>query len=249
VAPTRAITLAQVIAVRKGVVARTHSEISRLHLDVQKQALINGMTRTYRKISDTDPDLPGDDQRVQLRADDVLNAARDALVKLFDTTAVIDYTNQVAKADVVVGDRVLVPDAPVSWLLFLEKQLVDIATFVRKLPVLDPAEQWHWDSNADAWASAKSTTVRNKKVPRNHVVVAATDKHPAQVQVYQEDIPVGYWDTIKFSGAVDGGRVKTILDRVRTLSDAVKMAREQANSREAVTVNVGAGIFGYLFAA
>ncbi len=247
-ATTRAAVLNQVIALRKGVISRTHAEVSRIHKEVQKPALLAGMTRTYRKIDDDDPDLPGDTQRVQLLAERALDEARAALVNLFDVTAQIDYTNQVAVADVVVGETVILRDAPVSFLLFLEKQLVDIATFVKKLPVLDPAKSWHWDSNANAWATDRTTTVRSRKVLRNHVVAPATDKHPAQVQVYQEDISAGYWDTITFSGAVDGARVKQLLDRVRALSDAVKVAREAANMTPVVQVSVGDAIFGYLLA-
>ena len=45
-------------------------------------------------------------------------------------------------------------------------------------------------------------TLRTKKVPRNHVKAEATEKHPAQVEVYYEDVAVGYWTTVKFSGAL-----------------------------------------------
>lgn len=245
---TRPVALNQMIALRKGITADTHSVVTRLHHDVQKANLVNGFSRTYRKIKDEDADLPAEGQRVQLRASEVLLAAREALVKMFDVTAAIDWSNQVAKADIVVDGRVLVADAPVSFLLFLEKQLVDIGTFVKKLPVLDPAEAWHWDDNADAWATDRTTTVRTKKVMRNHQIAPATDKHPAQVSVFQEDDQVGFWDTIKFSGAVDGARVKVLLERVRTLSEAVKMAREAANMTPVVQPRPGAAVFGYLFA-
>lgn len=245
---TRPVALNQLIALRKGITADTHSVVTRLHHDVQKANLTNGFSRTYRKIKDEDADLPPEGQRVQLRASEVLLAARDALVKMFDVTAAIDWSNQIAKADVVVDGRVLIADAPVSFLLFLEKQLVDIGTFVKKLPVLDPAETWHWDDNADAWATERTTTIRTKKVMRNHEVAPATDKHPAQVTVFQEDDQVGYWDTIKFSGAVDGARVKLLLERVRTLSEAVKVAREAANMTPVVQPRPGSAVFDYLFA-
>jgi hypothetical protein len=244
----RPVALNQMIALRKGVTSDTHSTVTRLHHEVQKANLTNGFARTYRRINDEDADLPAEGQRVQLRANDVLLIARDALVKMFDVTAAIDWTNQLAKADIVVGDQVIVKDAPVSFLLFLEKQLVDIATFAKKLPVLDPAESWRWDDNADAWASERTTTIRTRKVMRNHEIAAATDKHPAQVSVYQEDVPVGYWDTVKFSGAVDGARVKQLLERIRALSEAVKVAREAANMTPVVQPRPGTAVFEYLFA-
>lgn len=245
---TRTAALNQMIALRKGITADTHSTITRLHHEVQKPNLTNGFARTYRRINDEDAELPPEGQRVQLRANDVLLAAGSTLEKLFDITAAIDWTNQQAKADVIIGDRVIVKDAPVSWLLFLEKQLTDIATFVKKLPVLDPAERWRWDDNADAWASERTTTIRTRKVMRNHEVAPATERHAAQVSVYQEDVPVGYWDTVKFSGAVDGARVKQLLERVRALCEAVKVAREAANMTPVVQPRPGAAVFEYLFA-
>jgi hypothetical protein len=45
----------------------------------------------------------------------------------------------VAKADIKVGDAVIARDVPVTYLIWLEKQLVEMATVVGKLPVLDNA--------------------------------------------------------------------------------------------------------------
>lgn len=247
-ATTRAVALNQLIALRKGIQSEVHSAVTRDHHTLQKQQLLTGFTRTHRKIRDEDADLPGESQRVQVRANDVVRHVRDQLTRLWDVTAAIDWTNCEARADVVVGENVVISQAPVSYLLFLEKQLTDLHTFIAKLPTLDPAESWKWDNNADAWASAKATTVRTKKEPRNHVIAPATEQHPAQVTVYQEDVPVGYWDTIKFSGAEDGGRVKELLERVTTLREAVKVAREQANMTPAVQPKPAAAVFAYLLA-
>ena len=153
-----------------------------------------------------------------------------------------------AKADVVVDGQALLKDVPVAYLLFLEKQLVDLHTFVRKLPVLDASESWEYDSSADCYATEPVQTVRTKKIPRNHVKAEATEKHPAQVEVYHEDVVVGYWRTIKFSGALPAKRVSTLLERVEKLQQAVKFAREEANNTEAVDKHVGDRVFGYLFA-
>ncbi len=55
----------------------------------------------------------------------------------------------------------------------------------------------------------------------------ATDKHPAQVGVYYEDVAVGFWRTVKFSGALPAKRVGELLERVEKLQQAVKFARER----------------------
>lgn len=77
----------------------------------------------------------------------------------------------------------------VPYLPFLEKQLTDLHTFVRKLPVLDAAESWNLDPSTDCWKTDPVRTIRTKKVPCNHVKAEAAEKHPAQVEVYFEDNP------------------------------------------------------------
>jgi hypothetical protein len=118
---------------------------------------------------------------------------------------------------------------------------------VKKLPVLDAAESWSFDASADCWATEPIQTVKTKKVPRNHVKAEATDKHPAQVDVYYEDVIVGHWKTVKFSGALPAKRVNELLERVERLQQAVKFAREEANQLEVESVRVGKKVFDYLF--
>jgi len=47
----------------------------------------------------------------------------------------------------------LLADVPVTYLLFLEKQLTDLRTFVDKLPVLDPSVVWLQDPSSGDWRS------------------------------------------------------------------------------------------------
>ena len=125
---------------------------------------------------------------------------------------------------------------------------MDLVTFIRKLPVLAASETWVFDSAADCWATEPVQTVRTKKTPRNHVKAEATEHHPAQVDVYYEDVAVGYWRTVKFSGALQARRINELLERVERLQQAVKFAREEANGAEVEDQKVGEKVLGYLFA-
>jgi len=239
--------LNQIIAVEKGVKSKSFQELTDAHHAVQKAALLSGIARTYQPKDEEGEQLPPEATKVQVRTEEVLREVSKTLTRLFDVTATKDATNCVAKANVVVDQKTLLSDVPVSYLLFLEKQLTDLHTFVKKLPLLDAAEDWNFDESADYWRTEQVRTIRTKKVPRNHVKAEATEKHPAQVEVYYEDVAVGYWTTVKFSGALPAKRVNDILDRVLKLQTAVKFAREEANSIEAVDQRVGAAVFGYLF--
>ncbi|MGH3390132.1 MAG: hypothetical protein ACRDOO_14785 [Actinomadura sp.] len=238
--------LNQIIAVEKGVKSKSFREMTEAHHSVQKPAMLAGISRTYQPKDEEGEQLPPESTRVQVKAEEVLTETAKTLTRLFDVTATKDWANCSAKADVIVDGQPLLRDVPIPYLLFLEKQLVDLHTFVKKLPVLDSAEAWTLDASSDCWKTEAVRTIRTKKVPRNHVKAEATDKHPAQVEVYYEDIPVGYWTTVKFSGALPARRVNEILDRVEKLQHAVKFAREEANGTEVTDQRVGDTIFGYL---
>ena len=115
--------------------------------------------------------------------------------------------------------------------------------------MLDAAESWRRDESADVWATQPVQTVRTKKVPRNHVKAEANQEHPAQVELYYEDVTVGYWRTVKFSGALPATQVNAMLQRVEALQQAIKFAREEANSLEVENQKVGEKVFDYLFKA
>lgn len=239
--------LNQIIAIEKGVKSRTQRDLTDAHHALQKQALLAGITRTYQPDDEMGEKFPPETTRVQVRAQDMIQKTQEVLTELFDITATKDETNCHARADVVVDGKVLLTKVPVTSLLFLEKQLVDLHTFVKKLPVLDPSENWHFDASGDCQVTDAAFTVKTKKVPRNHVKAAATDKHPAQVEMYHEDVRVGQWKTVKFSGACPQKQVNELLERVEKLQKAVKFAREEANNTEVTQKQFGAAVFGFLF--
>jgi hypothetical protein len=239
--------LNQIIAVEKGVKSRSFQELTEAHHALQKPALLAGIARTYRPKDDEGEQLPAESTKVQIKAEEIIQQTAAILTRLFDVTATKDWTNCVARADVIVDGQTLLAQVPVTYLLFLEKQLVDMHTFIKKLPTLDASESWSFDASADCWATEPVQTVKTKKIPRNHVKAEATDKHPAQVEVYYEDVAVGFWRTVKFSGSLPAKRVSELLERVEKLQQAVKFAREEANNAEAVDQKLGERVFQFLF--
>jgi hypothetical protein len=238
--------LNQIIAVEKGVKSTVSRDVTDGYHELQKAALLTGISRTYTPRDDEGDKLPAEYTKVQVNAMDVVRQSAERLTELFDITATKDCTNQVATADVVVDGKTLVSKVPVTYLLFLEKQLTDLHTLIKKLPILDGSENWHMDESQGCYATEPVQTTRTKKIPRNHVKAEATDKHPAQVEVYYEDVIVGTWRTVKLSGAVPAPTVAALLGRVEKLQAAVKFAREEANETTAVEKKVGDAVFQYL---
>jgi hypothetical protein len=173
--------LNQIIAVEKGVKSKSFQDLTEAHHAVQKPALLSGISRVYQPKDEEGEQLPPESTKVQVKTEEILRDMAASVTRLFDVTATKDWANCAARADVTVDGRALLRDVPVTYLLFLEKQLTDLHTFVKKLPVLDAAESWTFDASADCYRTEAVRTIRTKKVPRNHVKAEATEHHPAQV--------------------------------------------------------------------
>lgn len=239
--------LNQIIAVEKGVKSKVYSELTDLNKVVQKPDLFNGLNKTYEKKDEDGEDLPGEKKRVQFTVDDVLKSVERSITELIEITARKDYTNCEAKADVVIDEVVYVKDAPVSFLLFLEKTFTDIRTFANNLPVLDEAESWKLDNEAGLYKTDPTRTHRTKKVQKAIVLYPHSAEHPAQTQLITEDILAGYWNQVKVSGAWPKSHKQDLVERVDTLLKAIKEAREAANVHEEVSFRDMAGeLFAYL---
>ena len=239
--------LNQVIAIEKGTKSHALQELTEAYQMLQKPALLAGISRIYRPKDEEGEQFPAEATHVQAKTEEIIYKTTNELTKLFDVVATKDWANCKAKADIIVNGTALLTGVPATYLLFLEKQLVDLHTFIKKLPILDASELWTFDVSSDTWATEPIQTIKTKKILRNHVKVEATEKHPAQVEVYYEDVLVGNWRTIKFSGALPAQRINELLDRVKLLHEAVKFAREEANSVEVSEQKVGAKILTYLF--
>lgn len=215
---------------------------------IQRAPLLSGISRTYRPRDEEGEQLPPESTKVQVEIEAALTDVLPDLGRLFDLQLSQDIGNAAAKANIVVGGTVLLADVPVTYLLFLEKRLVDLRTTIDKLPGLDSADDWEWDEARQCWRTKPVETVRSKKVPRRLVLAEATEHHPAQVQVYQEDVPAGFWTTVKLSGAVPAARRRELTRRVDVLLEAVKAAREDANGTEVErTASAGSALLSYLF--
>ncbi len=239
--------LNQIIAIAAGKKTQAHKTITEVYQSLQKAGLLEGISRTYKPKDDEGEQLPAEKKLVQLRVADAIHNVVAALTDLFDVVATQDFANCRAQADVVVDGHAVLKGVPVTTLLFLEKQLVDIHTFVDKLPTLDPGEAWNYNPDVDHYASESYQTTKTKKVLKNHVKAEATKEHPAQVETYTEDVIVGYWTTVKFSGAIPAKEKNELLERVRKLQEAVKFAREEANGMDVEQQRIGEAILKYVF--
>ena len=239
--------LNQIIAVANGKKTHAESVVTKAYHTLQKGELFNGESRTYQSRSDDGDKLPSEMKRIQANANELVKDVSETLTTMYDIVATQDWTNRFAKADIMVEGQKVVEDVPPTTMLFLEKQLENLATFISALPTLDPSEEWRFDENRNCFVSAPAQKVRTKKVPRSVVVVEPTEHHRAEIRDYTEDVPEGDWTILKFSSAIPAKRKEEDLERVRKLRDAVKAAREEANLAEVEDRKIGESIFKYIF--
>jgi hypothetical protein len=243
--------LNQIIAIEKGIKAKSYAEVSELHKINKKAELFNGFDKQYRPRDDNDDEkLPAERKRVQFTVSGMLDRNAKATSELINVTARKDYTNCVAAANVVVDGKTIITNAPVSFLLFMEKQLTDMNTFISELPVLDEGEDWTKDVNSGLFKSRVISTHRTKKISKPIVLYNATPEHPAQTQMVTEDVIAGFWEQVRMSGAMPKPDKEQMQARVVKLLNAVKQAREAANMAEAVgEVDIGNAVFDYILTA
>jgi hypothetical protein len=244
--------LHQIIAVERGVVADAEKKVA----DIRHVLAIGGdndpltgISKVYESRQGEEGDqLPAQSRRVQLTVPELLGHVRSHLTRLFDVKFTREYANTQARADVVVNGTTLVKDVPAGYLLFLETQLTQLITgLIDRLPALNPAEDWNSDGTpAGVWKSAPRRTERTRKVPQVQVLYEATAAHPAQVRPYETDVIEGYWTTIKFSGQLPAKVIQEMRARAVEVLEAVRFAREHANTITVTDRKAGNAILGYV---
>jgi hypothetical protein len=243
-------TLNQIVAIAAGTTTRTFETKRDVDHRLQRKNLLEGRHYKYDRLNEEGEELQPEHQKVQTTVEAELERVREALVQLWDVTATRETANTEASADVVVGERTLLRDVPVTLLLFLEKQLEDIHTMVARLPVLSAGYDWTYDSTQSVHVSNEYQTNRTQREP--HVVVKWAPptpeyKQPAQTEVISQDKVVGHWKKREYSGALPSDQVRAMVRRVEVLQRAVKFAREQANSIDVVDVKIGEEVLDYIF--
>lgn len=171
--------------------------------------------------------------------------------KAIDASFQVAVGNTSAMADVVLEDgTIIVKNIPATALLELEKRLNEISDLVKAIPTLDPAKGFKPapDQGPGVYVARPEERIRTKKSKEVLMLAPATEKHPAQVQVYDVDAPVGVITTQEWSGLITPAEKSNMLDRLENLLRAVKRARSRANETVVDANNkIGDTLTSYIF--
>lgn len=243
--------LSAILGEEKKMVPTWDGQLTEIQLLVRKVSFFNGFVRTYHPFSvegETEIKYPEERQKVEQRVDELVVRAANLWTDLFNITFTKDAANMEAKADVVVDGTVLVKDAPVSWLLWADKRIQEVRTFFDSLPTLNEAEYWEKDDVSGMWKSKSIHTIKTEKIPVAYVMYPHSDKHPAQVERVQKDVPIGEYAKQNFSSALQAERKRKVLEKIDRVLIALKVARANANSIEVEKLQIAKPMFEYILA-
>jgi len=239
--------LHEVVAVRKGIKSRTYAEMTKSFKQVQKGPLFQGLRREFTPVDDDAENFPTESKPVQASTAAAIKAMRRLRTEFLDIEATQEYGNQQAGADVEIDGTVILTRAPVTLLIFLEKELNDWHNYVAAMPTLDQDKTWTKDPNSELFRSEPVRTHKTKKVQRPIVMYDATPEHPAQTQLISEDVTIGHWTTTHLSSALPRPEKERILARILALQDAIKRARARGNEMKVERVEIGAKLLNFVF--
>ncbi len=243
--------LNQIIAVVTGKKTRSTKLITDAHRG-WNSAAIAGLTKTYRPLDDEGEKQPPEHKSIHIDVPARIRDTMKQVASFLDAVATQDFGNTLAKAPVEVEidgsvKSLFGVDLPVTVMLFLEKRLIDLHTFVSQLPVLPPDREWKFDDGRNCFVTEPTDTLRTQKVQQPIVKYDATTEHPAQTELITRDVTVGIWTTTHMSSAIPEKNRAEMLRRIEALQDAVKVARERANSIEVEQKYIGKRLMEHIF--
>jgi len=205
-----------------------------------------GLTIGSHVLLEGEPEIFPENTDMAFTVKQQLSAIQDAFGGFVDVTLMKELTNTEAFGDVVLGEINFLTGLSATALLNLESRLDELLEVYKAIPVLDATERWHYDEGQGCYVSDVRSSYRMKKVPKPLILAPATVEHPAQVQVFQDEIPAYKVEKVIYSGMLTLADKQARLDRLSKLATAVKKARQRANDVEIKVTKVASKIFDYI---
>ena len=172
-----------------------------------------------------------------------------ATAKYIDAMIQQESANTQAKSDIILSDgTVIAENLPVTALLGLERELKSQRAVYLAIPTLDPAKVWKEapSQGKDIVECIAPKVKTTKKIVDVLTKAPATDKHPAQTELINKDVVIGFTEMTTRSSKLTSARKHELLTRLDDMISAVKRARARANQQEVEDIKVGGKMFKYL---
>lgn len=216
-----------------------------------KPNMFIGAHKTWQMFEDAaQHQAPADEhQALATTVPDKLDWVQKNVSRYFDTNLQKECANQKAKADLIVNGVTIATDLPATFLLGMETKLNRLRPVYEAIPVLPPSMDWE-DAPELGEHVRKAVHPEEKfksaKTFQHKVLYDATPEHPAQIERWEETVNVGKSVRETWSGMLTTHEKAMLLSRLETLQQAVKSARQRANSVEVVDRKVARDLFSFI---
>lgn len=229
--------------VQKTIVAEAQNTFSK------KPHMFFGFEKRLENYNESAPEAPRERQELTTTVNSKLYYVNDHIIRYFDAVLQKELTNQTAKADIYIGDKVIAKDIPTTFLLGLETKLKSVRALYAAIPTLPSGIGWDKDASLgdDIYrARNPEKKYRTAKTFKHKVLYEATDHHPAQIERWEENENIGMYVTDKWTGLISPAQKSEYLERLDILLRAVKKARQRGNNTPVVKEIIGIELFEYI---
>ena len=213
-----------------------------------------GRVKRLRMFADGDKSLEGagaEHKEMVTTVGEKLKYLRGSYIKYWDAVLQKEATNQEAKANLVVDGAVIAEDLPATFLLGMENRLKELRAVYDHIPTWTPGVKWvvaEGERKGVYRMEPDELSLKTKKMAMSKVLYDSTKEHPANIEKWFEDVPIGEFILTRTSGTLSPAQKSALLEKIETLIHAVKQARQRANATEVVKLNVGKKLFDYIHA-
>ncbi len=214
-----------------------------------KGAMFTGFHRKLESFAEEAPAFPEENQEMTTTVHDRLVYTQEHIASYLDALVQKETTNQSAVADLVVNGTTIITGAPATFLLGLETRLKYIRGIYEGIPTLQAGTSWKeaTDKGANIYEAVHpEEKLKTELTFKSQILVQPTEHHPAQIEKWQEQVPVGKFIKTTWCGMVTTAEKAQLLENIDVLLRATKMARQKANSTQVVKVQVGNAIMDFI---
>jgi hypothetical protein len=203
-----------------------------------------GQIVSFKRLLEDEPELDDEELRLATNVERELQGVFHGYGGYLDVTIQKECTNAKTLQTITIGDAEF--DMTATALLNLESRLEDLKKVYTKIPTLDPTEIWDYDEGQERYISRPRATIRTKKTSKPVVLYEHTPEHPAQVEMFTEDVPVYRLEKTIFSGALTLRAKNARIGRIDDLIRTVKKARQRANDVEVEFPNISSELYEHI---
>jgi len=219
----------------------------------KKASLFRGNKRTLTALRDSDDEIETnfipETQRLEETVPSKLEYVRGVVEEYWNAVFQKECANQKAVAHVIVEGETIIENAPVTFLLGMEKKLKSIRDMFLQIPTLEPGHEWVIDTDLGTGIyklKEPQTKFKTKQDIEFKVLYPATDKHPAQIEKWTVQKDVGKYELMIWSGMITSADKAVYLERIDKMLIAVKEARMRANTQDVSKGEIASSIFNYI---